>query len=192
MQTINQIFIGEFEAKKSKFIAHLCPFGDFENTLKALKIAHLKAAHFVWAFRYLNEKSQIIEDKSDDGEPKGSSAAPCLNVLRGKGLINVALVVVRYFGGTKLGVGGLLRAYTSALNAALQNATLFEFELKEGVNFSLNIKNYTKFEHFLKKEKIEFKTQFLGEMVKISANLNEKQKINLMEFGLANFKEFAF
>ena len=65
---------------------------------------------------------QILESSSDDGEPKGSSGVPCLNVLRGEKLINVACVVVRYFGGTLLGVGGLVRAYTAATHDAIANA----------------------------------------------------------------------
>lgn len=66
--------------------------------------------------------NQIIESSSDDGEPKGSSGVPCLNVLRGEKLINVACVIVRYFGGTLLGVGGLVRAYTAATHDAIANA----------------------------------------------------------------------
>lgn len=189
MQTINEIFVAEFEAKKSKFIAFLCPFAEFKTLLEALKKEHLKAAHFVWAFRHFNANAQIIEDKSDDGEPKNSSALPCLNVLRGKELVNVGCVVVRYFGGTKLGVGGLVRAYTNALNAALQKAETLNFELKESVNFSLNVKNYAKFEHFLKKENIDFKAEFSGELVQIQAKLSKMQKVNLVEFG-REFVEF--
>jgi len=77
-----------------------------------LKIEHPKARHIVYAYRELNEFNQIIENSSDDGEPKGSSGVPVLNVLRGEEFINVAILVVRYFGGIKLGIGGLVRAYT--------------------------------------------------------------------------------
>ncbi len=68
-----------------------------------LKKEHPKAVHFVYAYRTLNEYNQIIEDKSDDGEPKGTSGIPSLNVLRGYDLVNTAVITVRYFGGTKLG-----------------------------------------------------------------------------------------
>lgn len=115
MKTINQNFEAEFEVKKSVFIAHLCEFSHFKALLVALKKEHSKARHFVWAFRHLNELGQIVEDKSDDGEPKGTSGLPCLNVLRGAQLINAAIIVVRYFGGIKLGTGGLVRAYSAAV-----------------------------------------------------------------------------
>ncbi|MGN8592033.1 UNVERIFIED_CONTAM: YigZ family protein, partial [Campylobacter jejuni] len=78
--------------------------------------------------RTLNEYNQIIEDKSDDGEPKGTSGIPSLNVLRGYDLVNTAVITVRYFGGTKLGTGGLVRAYSDAANAAINNASLLTFE----------------------------------------------------------------
>ncbi len=86
--------------------------------LQQLRDNHKKAVHFVWAFRLLNEYEQIVEGSSDDGEPKGSSGVPMLEVMRGEKIINTLCVCVRYFGGTKLGVGGLVRAYTqSSLNA---------------------------------------------------------------------------
>lgn len=82
--------------------------------LSELKEIHKKAVHFVWAFRVLNEYGHVIEGSSDDGEPKGSAGAPMLEVLRGKCLVNTLCICVRYFGGTKLGIGGLVRAYTQA------------------------------------------------------------------------------
>jgi len=68
-----------------------------------LRESHPKARHIVYAYRELNEFEQIVENSSDDGEPKGSSGVPVLNVLRGEDFINVAILVVRYFGGIKLG-----------------------------------------------------------------------------------------
>jgi len=116
------------EVKQSKFIAYLVPYSEYESTLKKLKSEHPKARHFVTAFRYLNEFNQIVEHSSDDGEPKGTSGKPSLMVLQGQGLINSAVIIVRYFGGTKLGTGGLVRAYSDAVNLVLNEARLFEYK----------------------------------------------------------------
>ena len=125
------------EVKQSKFIAHLVPYSLYEKTLKDLKNFHPKARHFVVAYRYLNEFNQIVEHSSDDGEPKGTSGRPTLMVLQGCNLINTAIIIVRYFGGTKLGTGGLVRAYSETTNKVLNLATLLEY--KEEVTISISI-----------------------------------------------------
>ncbi|RDU65918.1 hypothetical protein CQA53_05485 [Helicobacter didelphidarum] len=86
-----------------------------DSILRVLRDEHKKACHFVEAFRILNQHGHIIEGSSDDGEPKGSSGVPMLEVLRGKEMVNILCICVRYFGGTKLGVGGLVRAYSQAI-----------------------------------------------------------------------------
>jgi len=116
------------EVKQSKFIAHLIPYNQYQKTLKLLKEEHPKARHFVTAYRYLNEYEQIVEHSSDDGEPKGTSGKPSLMVIQGKLLINSAVIIVRYFGGTKLGTGGLVRAYSDAVNLTISISELFEYK----------------------------------------------------------------
>ncbi|WP_304542933.1 YigZ family protein [Sulfurimonas microaerophilic] len=128
MQYIQEHFTSTLEVKQSKFIAHLIPYELYETTLEQLKVEHPKARHFVTAFRYLNEFDQVVEHSSDDGEPKGTSGKPSLMVLQGQELINIAVIVVRYFGGTKLGTGGLVRAYSDAVNQVIGEAVLYEYE----------------------------------------------------------------
>lgn len=180
MKSVDRIYQGEFESKKSKFIGFVCPFFEFKNLLESLKKEHLKAVHFVYAFRYLNEHAQIIEDKSDDNEPRGSGGVPVLNVLRGENLINVAVIVVRYFGGIKLGVGGLVRAYTAATNEALKGACFCE--LRKPFVFELPLNFFARAEHFLRKERLVFEKKFTDQRVQISALVNEKEQENLQEF----------
>jgi len=128
MQFVKEHTTTTLEVKQSKFIAHLIPYENYTTTLKELQEQHPKARHFVTAFRYLNEFDQVVEHSSDDGEPKGTSGKPSLMVLQGKNLINSAVIVVRYFGGTKLGTGGLVRAYSDAVNLVIESAKLFEYK----------------------------------------------------------------
>jgi len=116
------------EVKQSKFIAHLMPYSSYKTTLQELKMQHPKARHFVTAFRYLNEYDQVVEHSSDDGEPKGTSGKPSLMVLQGQEIINCAVIIVRYFGGTKLGTGGLVRAYSDAVNLVINEVLFYEYE----------------------------------------------------------------
>jgi uncharacterized YigZ family protein len=130
MQFVKEHFFTTVEVKQSKFIAHLIPYNLYASTLQNLKEQHPKARHFVTAYRYLNEYQQIVEHSNDDGEPKGTSAKPSLMVLQGQALINSAVIIVRYFGGTKLGTGGLVRAYSDAVNLVIQSAQLYEYKLE--------------------------------------------------------------
>jgi len=128
MYTIEQEATASIEIKQSKFIAHLVPISEFDGLQEKLRAAHPKSRHVVYALRYLNGYDQIVENSSDDGEPKGSSGVPALNVLRGEELIDTAVLIVRYFGGTKLGIGGLVRAYTEATKAAIAEADIKKYE----------------------------------------------------------------
>lgn len=127
MQFVQKHFTKTLEEKKSKFIAHLCPYNEFDDLMEKLKNEHPKARHFVYAYRYLNEFEQVVENSSDDGEPKGTSGKPSLAVLSGQNIINSAVIIVRYFGGIRLGTGGLVRAYSDAVNLVLQNSELHNY-----------------------------------------------------------------
>ena len=128
MVTIDSIFTDKIEIKQSKFIAYLMPMAFYEEEVKRLRDKHPKAVHFVSAYRMLNEFDQIVEYSGDDGEPKGTSGKPTLSVLQGHELINAAIITVRYFGGTKLGPGGLVRAYAQAANTAVSGANTLSYE----------------------------------------------------------------
>lgn len=138
------------EIKKSKFIAYLVSYNNFKKTQEKLKREHPKARHIVYAYRYLNEFNQIVENLSDDGEPKGSSGPPSLAVLRGKELVNCAVLIVRYFGGTRLGIGGLVRAYGQSVNEVINLAKFVEYKKRERKTYSIAFSNLAKFEHSLK------------------------------------------
>ena len=120
MKFVQKEFSYTIEEKKSKFISYLFPYSNFDEVMKRLREEHPKAVHFVYAYRYLNEFEQIVENSSDDGEPKGTSGKPTLAVLSGADIVNSAVVIVRYFGGTKLGTGGLVRAYSNSANEVIK------------------------------------------------------------------------
>ena len=151
MYFIKEEFQKTLEIKKSKFITYICPYSDFKNMMIRLKDEHPKARHFVYAYRYLNEFDQIVENSSDDGEPKGTSGRPSLNVLSGGGIINTAVVVVRYFGGIRLGTGGLVKAYSDAVNLVLNESNLILYEKLERKRLVVSYSNLSIVEYTISK-----------------------------------------
>jgi uncharacterized YigZ family protein len=136
MQSIGKSTITTTEVNRSKFITHLVPISEYDGLQVKLKKEHPKANHVVYALRYLNEYEQIVENFTDDGEPKGCAGTPALNVMRGEELINCAVLIVRYFGGIKLGTGGMARAYALSVKNVLAEATLMPYEKQSEYLFS--------------------------------------------------------
>ncbi|MCD6433585.1 MAG: YigZ family protein [Sulfurimonas sp.] len=147
MKFVDNYYSETLEIKQSKFIAHAVPYIIYEKTLKELKETHPKARHFVVAYRYLNEFNQVVEHSSDDGEPKGTSGKPTLMVLQGRDIINSAVITVRYFGGTKLGTGGLVRAYSDATNLVLESATPKDYKKEIFKTITFEYTNLRKVEY---------------------------------------------
>lgn len=119
--TIEKQGSAEFKDRGSRFIAIATPIAtveDFKQVLNDIKKEHPKATHHCFAYR-LGLDGNIFR-VSDDGEPSGTAGRPILGQIDSKGLVNVLVVVVRYFGGTLLGVPGLINAYKSASALALQ------------------------------------------------------------------------
>ena len=109
------------EIKKSKFLAFMLETTDPQEPLamyETLKKEHKKANHVCYAFKIVNNGVESVKF-FDDGEPGGTPGRPILSVIEKKGLKNVAVFVVRYFGGIKLGAGGLVRAYSKAASGVL-------------------------------------------------------------------------
>ncbi len=118
---------GEIEEKKSRFIANVMPVTTEEEAVSfitAMKKKYFDARHNCSAFAI--GKNQELTRCSDDGEPSGTAGRPMLEVLLNEGITNVCVVVTRYFGGTLLGTGGLVRAYTSALKEGLNNSVIIQ------------------------------------------------------------------
>jgi uncharacterized YigZ family protein len=122
LRTLTGEVSAEMEEKKSRFLAFVVPYSLFVGRLAELREEHPKANHHVTAFRAMRLDGRIEEGARDDGEPSGTSGMPILRLLIGERLVDVGAIVVRYFGGTKLGTGGLARAYPGAVKAALATA----------------------------------------------------------------------
>ena len=163
---INNITSTQIEVKKSKFLSFLVPIEQFNKMHQKLKKEHPKANHIVWAKRELNEFKQIVENSSDDGEPKGGAGVPTLNVLRGNELINCGILTVRYFGGIKLGVGGMARAYSEAANKVVKKAEILPYIELLNLTIEANYNEQRQIEYTLKELGIEhIKREFLNNKV---------------------------
>lgn len=166
MKYIQKEYENCFEEKKSKFIAYLMPYNKFDEVMQKLRQEHPKARHFVYAYRYLNEFEQVVENCSDDGEPKGTSGKPSLAVLAGADFINTAVIIVRYFGGIKLGTGGLVRAYGNSVNEVLNIASTFEYKKLIYKKLQCTYTELSKLEYLLNQDKINIKTkEFLTDVI---------------------------
>lgn len=135
---------GELEDRKSVFLSHAAPVSTEEAALAFIKARQKEfsdATHNVWAFR-LGPDS--VARYSDDGEPQGSSGMPTLEAIRHSGATDAVVVVTRYFGGTLLGVGGLIRAYSGAARLALEDAGIITYERYIELSLSVSYSDYQK------------------------------------------------
>ncbi len=140
--TIDKPGVAEFKDRGSKFIAYAYPVGtadDFKQYLQALKKEHPKAVHHCFAYRLGTDENNFRAN--DDGEPAGSAGRPILGQIDSKQLTNTAVIVVRYFGGTLLGVPGLINAYKTVAALALQVTPIVQKQIE--VNYKIQF-DYTR------------------------------------------------
>lgn len=183
MFSVKEIQNFQIEVKKSHFLAFIAPISDFKTLHVKLKEEHPKANHIVWALRHLNEYNQIVENCSDDGEPKGTSGPPILNVMRGSELVDCAILVVRYFGGIKLGTGGLVRAYGRSAKELIENSVLSEYVHKEHVSFYTPFSLLSRFEHYFSSQNLEVaKRDFDANGATWSVLLSEEERKSFESF----------
>ena len=158
MYTIKNNSINEIIIKNSKFITLLYKvysLEDIKNTLVNVKTLYPNATHYCYAYILNNEKRS-----SDDGEPSGTAGTPILNILESNNLNYVLSIVVRYFGGIKLGSSGLIRAYSRSIKEALKENTLTQ--LTEGINVNITFSwSNTKQIDYLLKDQLINKKEYL-------------------------------
>ncbi|MBO4396214.1 MAG: YigZ family protein [Eubacterium sp.] len=134
----------EYVEKRSRFIATLIPVtseSEAQEQIGILKKKYYDARHNCYAYIVFSDnKKEVIERSSDDGEPSGTAGRPMLDILSGNEIRNILVVVTRYFGGTLLGSGGLVRAYSTAVKDALDNSDLTA--ISDGIKIQINL-DYT-------------------------------------------------
>ena len=175
-RTIKEDNQHEVEIKKSRFICFLKRIETEEEAkafIQQIKKEHWKANHNCSAF-VLGDHHEI-QRSSDDGEPSGTARVPMLEVLKKNDLINVCAVVTRYFGGTKLGAGGLIRAYSGSVAQAIVHTGIVEGRLQQEVFVQLDYSNWGKMENFIASENLAVKdTQFTDRVV-VTCMVDENQ-----------------
>ena len=176
-RTIRQDGQAQEEIKKSRFICHAKRVYSEEEArdfIAAIKKEHYKATHNCSAF-IVGEKSEI-KRTSDDGEPSGTAGVPMLGVMENHQVTNVYFVVTRYFGGIKLGAGGLIRAYAGSVALAIKEIGLIEIKEQAGLRLKMSYSQYQNFDNFLKAEDlIEFDTEFT-DLVATTIYIDKQEK----------------
>jgi len=160
--TVKQPAQGLFKDKGSKFIGYIFPIQsaeDVKGILAELKAEHPKARHVCWALRLSTDRS--VFRVNDDGEPSGTAGKPILNTLLSANLTQVCVAVVRYFGGTLLGVPGLIHAYKEASLAAIKEAEIIEKTIKDRYQIHVPYTQLNKVMKILKDENITILAQDL-------------------------------
>lgn len=179
-RTIRQDGQAQEEIKKSRFICHAKRVYSEEEArdfIAVIKKDHYKATHNCSAF-IVGEKSEI-KRTSDDGEPSGTAGVPMLAVMENHQLTNVCFVVTRYFGGIKLGAGGLIRAYAGSVALAIKEIGLIEIKEQAGLRLKMSYSQYQNFDNFLKAEDlIEFDTEFT-DLVATTIYIDKQEKETL-------------
>lgn len=186
-RTIKQDGIVEDEIKKSRFICHIKRVTTEEEArdfITSIKKEHYKATHNCSAF-IIGEKGEI-KRTSDDGEPSGTAGVPMLGVLANHQLTNLCAVVTRYFGGIKLGAGGLIRAYAGSVALAIKEIGVVETKEQVGLRLQLSYSQYQEYGNFLKAENLtELDSEFTDTVfTSIFVDKNDQTRIEkaLIEF----------
>ncbi|WP_158855275.1 YigZ family protein [Halorhabdus sp. CUG00001] len=180
-QTIAEPGRAEFVISGSEFIGHARPVEtvqDAESFIEEVRDEYDDATHNVPAYRV--RADPLREYESDDGEPSGSAGKPALNVLQGQELENIAIVVTRYFGGTELGVGGLVSAYSRAVKEAIEQTEVIEERPHEQLAITVEYDDSGTVRGILESEGVEFEAEY-GEDVQFSVRVPTEESDDLCD-----------
>ncbi len=186
MKTVLKETIIEFEEKKSKFIGYIKPvssLNEAEKFIKSVRELHPDATHNVPLYRVM-ENGQEYFKYNDDGEPTNTAGKPMAEILNILDIYNVAIVATRYFGGIKLGAGGLIRNYAKTAKLAVNEAEIIEYTEKSVFILDYDYENTSEIEMFLnaneQKYGIEIQEKNYSDRVtlKIKANSSIEEKLN--------------
>jgi uncharacterized YigZ family protein len=173
-QTIEKPTEGIFRDRGSKFLAYAYPVRseqDIKIIITDLKQLHPKANHHCWAMRWSTDRS--IFRLNDDGEPSGTAGRPILNTLLSRNLTNVAVVVVRYFGGMLLGVPGLINAYKTAADLALNEAAIIEKTVNDVYTLTFEYLQMNEVMRVIKDDSLEILEQHFDNSCEIKVSIRK-------------------
>ncbi|MBV8388681.1 MAG: YigZ family protein [Mucilaginibacter sp.] len=174
--TIESPSEGVFRDRGSKFLGYAYPARsdqDIKNIVAGLKKEHPKANHHCWAMRWSTDRS--VFKLNDDGEPSGTAGRPILNTLLSKNITNVAVVVVRYFGGTLLGVPGLINAYKSAAELALDGAKIIEKTVNDVYTIAFDYLQMNEVMRIIKDDNLQLLDQQFDNTCSIKVSIRKMQ-----------------
>jgi uncharacterized YigZ family protein len=164
-----------FKEKNSKFFGYAFPVTteeEIKNHLEKLRKQNQGAVHFCYAFQLGTEK--VTFRANDDGEPSNTAGMPIYGQIQSFGLTNILVVIVRYFGGVKLGVGGLIVAYKTAAQMAIENAEIIEKTINIHFKLNFDYKNMNKVMRVIKEKNIEIVSQEMTENCQIEIATRKK------------------
>lgn len=188
MKTVEKETVIEFEEKKSKFIGYIKPVSTVEEAEKfiaSIREMHPNATHNVPLYRVVEEGQEYFK-YNDDGEPTNTAGKPMAEILNILDVYNVAIVATRYFGGIKLGAGGLIRNYAKTAKIAVNEAGIVEYKEKSLFIIDYDYEYTGEVESFLNMYKKEFKIEIVEKnyssrvTVKIKADSEIEEKLNEM------------
>lgn len=171
-----------FKEKNSKFFGYAFPVSnedEIKTHLDQLRKQHHGAVHFCYAFQLGTDKIQYRAN--DDGEPSNSAGMPIYGQIQSFGVTNVLVVVVRFFGGVKLGVGGLISAYRTAAQMALEESVIIEKTIDVHFLISFDYKNMNKVMRVIKEKNLEIISQKMTESCQIEIATRKKNAQNTVD-----------
>lgn len=186
--TIRKRSEGFYKEKGSKFIGIAIPVkteGQVKEAQEMIRKEYHDARHHCYAWMLGYDRNQFRAN--DDGEPSNSAGKPILGQIESFGLTNVLIIVVRYFGGTKLGVGGLITAYKAAAKDALENADIFEDTVKKLIEFSCNYEDMPMVMNLLKENQLNIVQQVMEVDCALGVEI-ELDQVEMIKAKLGGFK----
>lgn len=178
-----------FKEKNSKFFGYAFPVTTIDEIkfhLEKLKKEHFGAVHFCYAYQIGTEKNEFRAN--DDGEPSNSAGMPIYGQIQSFGLTNILVVVVRYFGGTKLGVGGLISAYKTSAQLALENASILEKTIDILFKITFDYKNTNKVMRIIKEKQLDIHSQKMEENCELIIVTRKKNADQIFDIFLSLFE----
>ena len=172
---------GKYHEKGSIFSALAIPVSDVAEVkanLQQLKEQFPDASHICYGYR-IKERGRLDEFATDAGEPKGSSGLPILNVLKRNQIVDAVIFVVRYFGGSKLGIPGLINAYGTAAEETIENAKVKKWAQLERISFIYNYDLHNKVDSILQKFKVNIIKSDFGESIQVELEIDVEKNEEL-------------